>query len=271
MHTITKVGVVGASGKMGKVVCNAIIDDDVLELVAAVARSGPGSPMTAVLGRGGVDLHLSDRLDTLTEAEADVAVDFTHPDAVMSNARWYAAHHLHAVIGTTGISAADLDEMRASQTNSGVNVIVCPDFSRTGAVMVHIAQIVARHMSEVELVEIFPPTKADAPSATLVHLAKALTRVKGAQATSASREFVTGVRGGEIEGIHAHALRLSGAPATEEVRFAQGSDTLTITMTSHQRDGYAAGALLAIKAVASRAGLTYGLAPLLGMDTEVAP
>lgn len=268
MPAKTRVGVVGASGKMGKVVCGAIVDDGDLELVAAIARSRSGSPMAAILHRDGVDLHLSDRLDALVEARVDVAVDFTHPDAAMPNARWYAAHRLHAVIGTTGISSADLDEIRDLQRGSGANVVVCPDFSRTGAVMLHIAKIAARHLSEVELLEVFPPTKADAPSGTLIQIARALAEVRGGVGKPPSREMVTGVRGGEIDGIHAHALRLSGAPATEEIRFAHGTDTLTISMTSHQRDGFAAGAVLAVKAVASRPGVTYGLAPLLGFDTE---
>src|SRR5690242_8236793 len=97
---------------MGRVLCAAILDDPDLELVAAVGRTNAGTPIEKVIGRGGGGPPIQTDLAALAEAGADVAVDFTHPDVVMRNARWYAAQQLHAVIGTTGVSPADLEELR---------------------------------------------------------------------------------------------------------------------------------------------------------------
>src|SRR2546430_2071605 len=114
---------------MGRVVCAAIVDDPELELVAAVGRRNAGKPVGEVIARADVDVPLSDRLDALTEARASVAVDFTHPDVVMTNARWYASHHLHAVIGTTGLTPRDVDEVRQLASQNGTHFVVAPDFS----------------------------------------------------------------------------------------------------------------------------------------------
>lgn len=268
---MTRVGVVGATGKMGKVVAAAVVDDADLELVAGIARSGGGTPIDVVIGRSGSGIFVSDLLDTLIDAHADVAIDFTHPDAAMENARWYLTHRIHAVIGTTGISPSGVDELRELSAATGANVVVSPDFSPTGVVMLHIAKIAARHLDELELLEIHPPTKAEAPSGTTINTARELAKIWKPSKSAQSRELVTGARGGHVDGIRVHSIRLSGAPGAEEIRFAHRGDTLTLTATSHQREGYASGVLLAVRAVATRPGLTFGLEPLLGFDTEERP
>jgi 4-hydroxy-tetrahydrodipicolinate reductase len=265
MSTI-RVGVVGAAGKMGKVLCGAIIRDPALELVAAIDLVQVGTPIGKVTGHGDGGVPVAGALDALTQARAQVAVDFTHPDAVMANIRWYASHQLHAIIGTTGIGPADLIAIRQLTAEYRVNMVVSPDFSPAGVVTLHIAKIAARHFDEVELVEIHPPTKAEAPSGTTMNTARTLAKVRAGRPGTPlrSREIVQGAMGGVVDGIRVHSFRLSGAVGHEEVRFAHHGDTLTISSTSYSREGYAAGVILGIKAVSERAGLTYGLEPILG-------
>jgi 4-hydroxy-tetrahydrodipicolinate reductase len=265
---IIRVGVVGAAGKMGKVVCAAVIADPELELVAAIDVMNVGTPIEKVIGRGDGGVAIARDLDGLTRAPVQVAVDFTHPDAVMNNVRWYARNRLHAVIGTTGIGPANLDEIRRLTAEHGVNMVVSPDFSPAGVVMLHIAKIAARHLDEVELLEIHPPGKAEAPSGTTMNTARTLAKVRAGRSAPAvrSRELVTGAMGGTVEGIRVHSLRLSGCVGHEEMRFAHRGDTLTISSTSHSREGYTAGVILGIKAVRGRSGLTYGLEPILGFE-----
>src|SRR5262245_43889257 len=111
---------------MGRVVCAAIAEDPELELVAAVGRRNAGRPLSDFVDKGANGLRVSDRLESLTEAKATVVADFTTPDAVMANARFYADHHLHAVIGTTGILPSHVDEMRAMVSKNGTNFVVAP-------------------------------------------------------------------------------------------------------------------------------------------------
>ena len=259
-----RVGVVGATGKMGRVVCAAVADDPALELAAAVARSTAGERLAPIIGRA-TDLVVSDRLEALTDAKVDVAVDFTRPEAVIPNAGWYAEHHLHGVIGTTGITADDIEQIRRLAESNGTNFVVAPDFSFGGAVMLQMLKIAAKHFPEVELIETHLPTKADAPSGTTMNTARQIAKVRRASVPSASKEVIPGARGGEISGVRVHSLRLSGAAGIEEARFARPGEYLTVSLTAFDRAPFALGALVAIKAVATRPGLTIGLSPLLDL------
>ena len=260
-----RVGVVGATGKMGRVVSAAVADDPELELVAGVSRHA-GAPLGEFIDRPSVKVTVSDRLDALTAAKVDVAVDFTVPDAVMANARWYADHHLHAVIGTTGITARDIEEMRSLISKNGTNFVVAPDFSHGGAVLVKLAELAAKYFPEVEIIETKLPSKLDSPSGTSMNTARRIANARAAGGSASSREVVPGARGGEVDGVRVHSLRLSGPASIEEARFARPGEYLVISLTSLDRAPYVAGTLRAIKAVAKRPGFTFGFAPLLDPD-----
>ena len=134
--------------------------------------------------------------------------------------------------------------------------------------MLQILRIAAKHFPEVELIETHVPTKADAPSGTTMNTAREIAMVRRDPSTSASREVVPGARGGEISGVRVHSLRLSGPAGIEEARFARPGEYLTVSLTAFDRAPFAIGALLAIKQVASRPGLTYGLTPLLDLSSS---
>ena len=259
-----RVGVVGATGKMGRVVCAAIADDPDLEHAAAVARKASGQRLGPIIDRDS-ELVVSDKLDALTAAKVDVAVDFTRAEAVLPNSRWYAAHHLHSVIGTTGITADDIEQIRRLAEGNGTNFVVAPDFSFGGAVMLQMLRIAAKHFPEVELIETHLPSKADAPSGTTMNTARQIAKVRTAAPPSASKEVIPGARGGELNGIRVHSLRLSGAAGIEEARFARPGEYLTVSLTAFDRAPFALGALVAIKEVAKHPGLTVGLSPLLDL------
>src|SRR5262245_14701577 len=144
-----RVGVVGATGKMGRQICEAILDDAELELVAAVARKPVSSAIGDLVGRAGGPA-ISTSLDELTSADARVAVDFTHAECVMRHARWYAKNGLNAVIGTTGLTHEDVEELRALASASSTHIIAAPNLSLTGVLMLHAAKIAAQHLDEVE-------------------------------------------------------------------------------------------------------------------------
>ena len=260
-----RVGVIGGAGKMGRVVCAAIVDDPELELVAAVGRKTAGAALGPIIGKKDVTLKVADSLAALEDAGAQVAVDFTLADTVLPNARWCAEHHVHGVIGTTGIGQDHVDQIRTLATSNGTNFVVAPDFSYGGAIMLEMLKIAARHFPEVELVETHLPSKADAPSGTTMNTARQLAKVRRDARGSASKEVIPGARGGEIEGIRVHSLRLSGPPGEEEARFARPGEMLTVRLTAFGREPFAVGTLIAIKAVPSRPGLTYGLGPLLDL------
>src|SRR5262249_41261623 len=233
---------------------------------AAIGRSKAGLRLAEMIGRSDTDLRLSDRLETLLEAKADVAIEFTSPDSVMGNARWFLDHGLHSVIGTSGIDREGLAELASRAEAGPANMFVGDAFSVTDAVGRHIAKIAARYIPNVELSETHPPTKADAPSGTTVRTAHELAKMGASSPKAASQEIVPGARGGEIDGIRVHSLRQWGGPGFEEIGFCLPGETMTIVLTPGSREPYANGALRAAKAVMHRRGFTYGFEALLGLD-----
>src|SRR5690349_9978092 len=142
-----KVGVLGARGKVGQVVCEAVEQADDMELVAAV--------------------DVDDELDALVTSGAQAVVDFTHPDAVMDNLEFCIDHGIHAVVGTTGFDEGRLDQLREWLSRSErTGVLVAPNFSIGAILMMRYASEAARYFESVEIVELHHPDKADAPSGT---------------------------------------------------------------------------------------------------------
>ena len=215
-----RVGVLGAAGRMGREVCRAVAAADDLELIAAVDPNNAGLEAEGLLVSATVE-HLSD---------VDVAVDFTLPSTVMPNVRWCLRNGVHAVVGTTGLTPADLEELRAA----------------------------------AEVIELHHDGKADAPSGTAIATARAIAAARegGWSAPEAVGQYA-GARGAEVEGVRVHAVRLPGLVAHEEVLFGGPGQTLSLRHDAVDRAAFLPGVLLAIRAVADRPGLTVGLDALL--------
>ena len=263
-----RVGVIGAMGRMGRQVCAAVADDPELTLVAAIDRSHVDEPIGRVIGHPEVDVRCSDELDTLLQAETEVGVDFTHPDAVLQTVRWCVEHAVHLVVGTTGLSPGDLQEVAVELQRSGgeSNVLVAPNFALGAVLMERFASMAARVFPAVEIIELHHEGKADAPSGTALATAREIGKhVRPEAGSGAETETVPGVRGGEVEGVRIHSVRLPGLVAHQEVIFGGPGQTLTIRHDAMDRSSFMPGVLLAVKAVATRPGLTVGLDPLLDL------
>ena len=273
-----RVGVIGACGRVGRLVCRGIVDDPDLALVAAIDRSRVGERIGHHIGRPSADVDVSEDLATLVQADARVAVDFTHPDVVMDNIRWAISHAVDIVVGTTGISPEDLKEIaRLLEAGGGEsNVIVAPNFALGAVLMQRFSEEAARLFPSVEVIELHHDGKVDAPSGTSLATARRIARARagadGGADESASgpsrpgaNESVPGVRGGEVEGVSVHSVRLPGLVAHQEVIFGSEGETLTIRHDSIDRSSFIPGVLLAVKRVSTLPGLTVGLEPLLDL------
>lgn len=263
-----RVGVIGAYGKMGRAVCHAVADDPELRLVAAVDVHGAGEPIGPLIDHPELDITVSDELDMLLEAEVEVGVDFTHPDAVMDNVRWCIRHAIHVVVGTTGLTTADLDEIRKliEEEGSESNVFVAPNFAIGAVLMMRFAATASRFLPTGEIIELHHSGKADAPSGTALKTAEEIAKARSeGMVVSASTESVPGARGADVTGVHIHSVRLPGLLAHQEVILGGPGETLTIRHDSYDRASFMPGVLLAIKQVAANPGLTYGLENLLGL------
>ena len=235
---MVRVAVVGAAGRMGSAVCQAVRDDDELELVAEV------------------DAH--DSLDAVLDAGADVAVEFTLPDSVKRNAAWLLRRGVHTVVGATGLSEADLEELR--ELTGPANLFVAPNFAIGAVLMMRFAEEAARHLPDVEITELHHDRKVDAPSGTALRTAQLIAKARR-QAPSRSDEDPA--RGLRVDGVPVHSVRLPGLVASQEVVFGGPGQTLTIRHDSIDRGSFMPGVILAVKKVATRPGLTVGLEHLL--------
>jgi 4-hydroxy-tetrahydrodipicolinate reductase len=252
-----RVGVFGAAGRMGRTVCTAIAADPELELVAGVAPNAAGRSIE------GIPIA-ADRA-ALLDAKADVAVDFTVLEAAKANAAWCAAQGMHAVLGTTGFTEADIEELRGAFTRS--NCLIAPNFAVGAVLMMRFAELAAPFFETAEIIELHHDAKADAPSGTAMMTARRMAAASsqwGADPTT--KEVLPGVRGGKGDGgIPVHSVRLRGLVAHQEVLLGTTGQSLTIRHDSYDRASFMPGVLLAVKRVADHPGLTVGLDAYLGL------
>jgi 4-hydroxy-tetrahydrodipicolinate reductase len=215
------VAVSGAAGRMGQTVCDAVEGADDMALV------GRADPL--------LDTSLLDVL-----GDADVVVDFSTPDSALANARHCIEAGVHCVMGTTG---ADFSELEGVGT---ANLLVAPNFAIGAVLMMEIAQRVAPHMPECEIVELHHDGKLDAPSGTAARTA----------------ELIRAAGGNVHEPIH--SVRLPGLVAHQEIIFGGPGQTLTIRHDSVDRESFMPGVLLAVRKVGSlERSPTVGLENLL--------
>jgi 4-hydroxy-tetrahydrodipicolinate reductase len=249
-----RVGVLGASGRMGRTVCAAVAGDPALDLVAAVDVAGDEVEGVAI-ARG---------REALLEARADVAVDFTRPDAVLENVLWCVANGVHVVVGTTGMTPDDLRRIEASLTGDS-NVFVAPNFAIGAVLMMHFAEQASRFLPAAEIVELHHDGKVDAPSGTALSTARKIAAARPDPYRGPDGESLSGSRGGDHEGVRIHSVRLPGLVAHQEVILGGPGQTLTIRHDSMDRSSFMPGVLLAVREVADHPGLTVGLERLLGL------
>jgi 4-hydroxy-tetrahydrodipicolinate reductase len=263
-----RVGVLGATGRMGRASCKAVLDAPDLELVAAVARtSGVGRPLRDLVPGAPEGLVVGEDLSDLLAAEAEVVVDFSRPEATAAAVEGLLAEGVHLVSGTTGLGPEVMDELGnlAGKADHG-NAVWAPNFALGAVLAMHFAAVAGRFYPAAEVIELHHQGKADAPSGTALRTARAIAAAREHHEAAASgSESVAGVRGGEVDGVRVHSVRLPGLVAHQEVIFGGQGEVLTLRHDSLDRSSFMPGVLLAVQAVTTRAGLTVGLEPLLGL------
>jgi 4-hydroxy-tetrahydrodipicolinate reductase len=245
-----RVGVLGAQGRMGTEVCDAVSGAPDMELVARI--------------------DIGDKLTDLSDAGAEVVVDFTHPDAALDNVRFAAEHGIHSVVGTSGFDAAKLaalTELLAGKPDVGV--LVAPNFAIGAVLTMRFAELAAKYYESVEIIELHHPRKVDAPSGTAAHTARLIEAARTAaglgKAPDATTQELDGARGALVDDIRVHSVRLSGLVAHQEVLFGGEGETLTIRHDSLHRTSFMPGVLLAVRSIPGRSGLVIGLDKLMDL------
>ncbi len=258
-----RVGVFGAGGRMGATVCAAVHEDPQLELVAAVDPHHAGIDLDQ-LGLHGTGLQISAGANALVDSAAEVAVDFTVLDAARQNLRFCAEQGIHAVVGTTGFTDAELVDIAAWFDASKANAVIAPNFAIGAVLMMRFAELAAPYFETAEIIELHHDAKIDAPSGTSVATAKRIAAASREWNADPTQTIVSeGARGATVEGIPVHSIRMHGMVAHQEVLLGATGQTLSIRHDTYDRSSFMPGVLLAAKKVGSRPGLTFGLDALL--------
>jgi 4-hydroxy-tetrahydrodipicolinate reductase len=265
LSSTLSVCIAGATGWTGRALVQAVRDAPDLELASAVARSAAGRDLGEALGGEplGVRVH-----GTVAEAleGVDVLVDYTSATAVKPNTLAAIEAGVGVVIGSSGLTAADFDEIDAAARERSVGVVASGNFSLTAAMCQAAALLAARHLAHWEVIDYASADKPDVPSGTARELAERLAEVRRPEVGRpiADLHGPQEARGATVAGSQVHSVRLPGFVVSTEVVFAGPDERLTIR---HDAGGtpepYVAGTLHAVRRVPELVGLTRGLDTLL--------
>ena len=267
----------GALGRMGSEVVNSILNSSDCELVAAIDtnKKNNGENISQLLNLKSSDVFVSNDLegslcsisqDYRNEQIKPVLVDFTHPDSVFENTRSAIAYGVSPVVGTTGLSSSQINDLASFAQKANIGCAIIPNFSVGMVLLQQAASVAAKFYDNIELIEMHHNQKADSPSGTCIKTAEMIEEYPKKYNQSLVKEFesLKGVRGGiRNSGLNVHSIRLPGLLAHQVVIMGSPGETYTIKHDTIDRKAYMPGVLQAIRKIGKFDSLVYGLEKLL--------
>ncbi len=276
MSEQSKISVVvnGALGKMGRAIVKAIAAADDMTLVGAIDRNPKfiGQDIGEVIGAEPLEIPVMNDLEaTLVMAQSEatagaVMVDVTHPSSVYGSARAALAYGVRPVIGTTGMSPQQIQDLAEFADKASTGCLLIPNFSIGMVLLQQAALQAAAYFDHVEIIELHHNQKADAPSGTAVKTAQMLSELNKRYNSPEVEETekMAGARGTQTEdGIRIHSVRLPGLIAHQEVIFGAAGQSYTLRHDTSDRACYMPGVLLSIRRVLPLKSMLYGLDKIL--------
>jgi 4-hydroxy-tetrahydrodipicolinate reductase len=266
----------GAAGKMGREVIKAVAQASDLTLLGAIdttpQHQGKDAGELAGLSEP-LEVPISNQLEPMLayvagerQMQPGVLVDFTHPDVVYNNIRSAIAYGIRPVVGTTGLSPAQIQELSDFAEKASTGCLIIPNFSIGMVLLQEAAVRASQYFDHVEIIELHHNQKADAPSGTAIQTAQLLGELGKTFNTAMVEETekIAGARGSLAdEGIRIHSVRLPGLIAHQEVIFGAAGQIYTLRHDTSDRACYMPGVLLAIRKVNQLKSLVYGLEKIL--------
>ena len=273
----TPVLVSGALGKMGSEVVNSVLNSSDCELVAAIDtnKKNNGENISQLLNLKKSDVFVSNDLegslcsisqDYRNEEIKPVLVDFTHPDSVYENTRSAIAYGISPVVGTTGLTPSQINDLAIFAQKANIGCAIIPNFSVGMVLLQQAASVAAKFYDNIELIEMHHNQKADSPSGTCIKTAEMIEEYpkKYNQSLVKETESLKGVRGGVRDsGLNIHSIRLPGLLAHQVVIMGSPGETYTIKHDTIDRKAYMPGVLQAIRKIGKFDSLIYGLEKLI--------
>ena len=267
----------GALGRMGSEVVNSVLNSSDCELVAAIDTNekNNGQNISELLNLKSSEVYVSNDLEgSLCSISQEyrnktvkpVLVDFTHPDSVFENTRSAIAYGISPIVGTTGLSPSQIEELSLFAQKADVGCAIIPNFSVGMVLLQQAASVAAKFYDNIELIEMHHNQKADSPSGTCIKTAEMIEEYpkKYNENLVNESESLKGVRGGVRDsGLNIHSIRLPGLLAHQVVIMGSPGETYTIRHDTIDRKAYMPGVLHAIRKIGSFKSLVYGLEKLI--------
>ena len=244
------VAVCGANGKMGQEVIRAIQEADDIALIAKIDIN---------------DGEFATIKDAKDSVDFDILIDFTQPKSIYENALYCLNNGISIVIGTTGLSDNQIEELKKLSNKNNLGCLIAPNFSTGAVLMMKFAQMAAKYFTNSEIIEFHHNKKKDAPSGTALKTAAMMAEIDNGKndftyENCPEVETIEGARGANsYNNIHIHSVRMPGFMASQEVIFVSDGQTLIIRHDSTDRKCYMNGVLLAIRYISKNKSFIYGL------------
>lgn len=259
----------GPRGQMGQEAIKMILNEPKFNLIAFVDRINDLEAIKKIIPEIKDDTQLFTDIDECFKAiEADVFIDLTVPEVGYRHTKTALTYGVKSVIGTSGFSNEQVDELKQIAEKSKTGCIIAPNFAIGAVLMMQFARIAAKYFPDVEIIEKHHDNKLDAPSGTAIKTAELIQEVRESkkQGNTNEYEIVEGARGGDFDGMRIHSVRLPGMIAHQEVVFGGKSELLTIKHDSIHRESFMEGIKVAIEKVVDMDHLVYGLEHILDFN-----
>lgn len=258
-----RVAIAGARGRMGQEAVHTIMKNNEMELVSVLDYKNVGKTLedTNLFPPSYSAPIFTDITELHEKTKPDVLIDLTSPESVYEHTKKALELNIRPVVGTTGFTDEELEELSAFAENAQLGCIIAPNFAVGAVLMMKFAEQAAKYLPDVEIIEMHHDQKLDAPSGTALKTANLISAVRPfhAQGNSKEKETLEGARGADYDGMRIHSVRLPGLVAHQQVLLGGEGQLLTIRHDSFNRGSFMSGVTLSVKTVMDLKKLVYGL------------
>jgi len=255
--------IAGARGRMGSEAVKAIENAQDMKVVAVYDYKYDGQHLhNGEVREDGQGIPIYTNFEQLAqETTPQVLVDLTVPQTVYRNMELAIEHGIRPVVGTSGLTNEEVDQLTTLAAAHEIGGIIAPNFSIGAVLMMKFSQMAARYIDDIEIIEMHHDQKVDAPSGTATKTVDMINEVRTSkqQGHPDETESMSGARGAEVNGMHIHSVRLPGLVAHQQVLFGGEGELLTLRHDSFNRGSFMPGVLMAVREVLAQKSLVYGL------------
>jgi 4-hydroxy-tetrahydrodipicolinate reductase len=258
--------IAGPRGKMGKEAVKMVSSTEHFTLQAVVDSKNAGKMLKELDDLPNLDIPVYDDLrKCVSEVEADVLIDLTKPESGKKHLEIALEYGIRPVVGTTGFTDEEIKQYSKTAEEKGIGVVIAPNFAVGAILMMKFAQMAAKYMPDIEIIEQHHDQKLDAPSGTAMKTAQMIKEVRDykKQGHPDEQEDLEGARGGDYDGVRIHSVRLPGLVAHQEVLLGTTGQTLSIRHDTIDRSAFMPGVKMSVETVMKLDLLVYGLENLM--------